>query len=93
MRIQKDWQDCKARLQKTNGKIIKLAEFGKSINNLSPIPARKQTNDLSTRNLQIKIPLNGNSDDFFNGINTLGRILIMKPDMIAYTDGSMIIDG
>jgi hypothetical protein len=80
-------------LQKTNRKIKKLTEFGKSINNLSPIPAQTLINDLSTHNLQKIIPLNSNSDDYFNGINTLGGNLIVKPDMIAYTDGSMIIDG
>jgi hypothetical protein len=39
-----------------------------------------------------EIPPNGNPDDYFNGKNTLGGNLIVKPDMIAYTDGSMIND-
>jgi hypothetical protein len=41
----------------------------------------------------MEFPPNGNSDDYFNGINTLGGNCIVKPEMIAYTDGSMIIDG
>jgi ribonuclease HI len=91
MQIHKDRQYCKAPATENNWdnhKTNRIREIKKQ-----PItnPCSKLNNDLSTCNLQMEIPLNSNSDNYFNGINTLGGNLIVKPDMIAYSDGSMII--